>query len=379
MSNIRSHFDYEDHVDSGLKTTSTEVYPDNPNSSNAVTVSKTSNHHNKSKNSLVWGEDITFSDRRQRENRSGDESGTQYISLNGFSFFPKEEGTEDLNDICSTLELVDPNLVETHPCTVEEIYQQQLPLETNVVLEDPPVTGRAGLRRTRTASRRVSSVAFSEDDNSFCSQSESVNKSSRKRHASGQSVMSGGSYDDPDDSPYNNNSNGRKKRRRYEENPSEDPAFEKSRKNAIIAKRNREKKKALMDEMEKQCHQLSKDNSHLESDNGKLRYRVKTLEEEVYYLKSVLANDSALSTVLSGLKNVGKLRFSNSLDQSKHVQHKESVDAPSSTTTNQPKSGGICVHIDRHQRASVEKCSDCTILAKKNVCLGKTLFISIIF
>ena len=361
MSSIRSQFDYEDAVGSSHKEATTEVYPDHPNS-NVSVASKTSDHKNKSP--LVWGEDITFLDRRQRENGSDEtEAGTQYISLNGFSFFPKDEETEDLNDICSSLELVDQSLVETHPCTVEEIYQSTV--ETHLAQENPPVTGRVGLRRTRNASQRVSLV-LSEDDNSFCSQSENVNKSSRKRHMSSQSVMSGGSYDDADDSPCHNN-NGRKKRRRYEENPSEDPAFEKSRKNAIIAKRNREKKKALMDEMEKQCHKLTKDNTHLESDNGKLRHRVTTLEEEVYYLKSVLANDSSLSTVLSGLKSIGNLRFTTNLDPSKYSKKP----VGSSSTGQQKTLGGVCVHLDRHQRISVEKCSECSINRNIDACLGK--------
>lgn len=364
MSSIRSHFDYEDPVDPAHKEDTTEVYPDQPNS-NVGVASKTSDN-NKSKSPLVWGEDITFLDRRQRENRSGEaEAGPQYISLNGFSFFPKDEETEDLNDICSSLELVDQNLVEAHPCTVDEIYQSTV--ETHLAQDNIPVAGRVGLRRTRNASQRVSLV-LSEDDNSFCSQSENANKSGRKRHMSAQSVMSGGSYDDADDSPYNtNNSNGRKKRRRYEENPSEDPAFEKSRKNAIIAKRNREKKKALMDEMEKQCDKLTKDNTHLESDNGKLRHRVTTLEEEVYYLKSVLANDSSLSTVLSGLKSIGNLRFTSNLDPSKYNRKP----VASSSTGQQKRSGGICVHLDRHQRISVEKCSECSIDRNNDACLGK--------
>ena len=168
------------------------------------------------------------------------------------------------------------------------------------------------------------------------------------------SIVSAGSYDDPD-SPYN--SSGRRKRRRYEEDPSDDPAFEKSRKNAIIAKRNREKKKQLMEQMESRCDKLSTQNELLDSDNGKLRHRVQTLEEEVFYLKSVLANQSALSGVLSTLKSVDQLRFSSSFEASKY--NKKGASTNSRSSTSQLKvSGGICLHVDGNQ-VSMEMCAKC--------------------
>lgn len=400
MTSIRSHCDCEDCGDSGHphQVTTTEVYPDTPN--NPTLMVNKSNHKNKSP--LVWGEDITFLDHHQHDNRAGEATGSsryirhttegvdqdnksilqrqlqhcdetnnklelttnmvslselsdmsvmesdKYISLSGFNFFPKDEETEDLNDICSSLQLVDQGMVETHPCTVDEI--QHSSVAATPAPEDPPPSGRVGLRRTRNASRRMSVV--NGDDNSFCSQSETISENPRKRNMSEHSMMSGGSYDDPD-SPYNGS--GRRKRRRYEEDPSEDPAFEKSRKNAIIAKRNREKKKALMDDMEKRCDKLTTDNNQLESDNGKLRRRVQTLEEEVYYLKSVLANESSLSSVLSNLKGADTLRFSSSFDPSKY--NKKQVG--SSSSNHLKVSGGLCLHVDGHQ-VSMELCAQCS-------------------
>lgn len=152
----------------------------------------------------------------------------------------------------------------------------------------------------------------------------------------------GSCYDDPD-SPYgnsNSNGNGKRKRRRYEEEPSDNPAFEKSRKNAIIAKRNREKKKQLMEQMELQCEKLTTQNDQLGSENGKLRLRVQTLEEEVSYLKNVLANQSALANVLSSLdvKNHDQLRFSTSFDATRYKKVGSSA-----------SSGGVCLHVDGNQ------------------------------
>ena len=380
------------------QVTTTEVYLDNSN--NHIPLETKSSHKNKS--SLVWGEDITFLDHRHHDSRVDEMAGSsrysrtsevadhqdnksilqrqlqqcddgngklelttnmvslselsdmsvmepdKYINLTGFSFFPKDEGTEDLNDICTTLEMVDNGLVETHPCTVDEMHHSSAAPTTTSEDLSPPV-GRTGLRRTRNASRRMS--ALNGDDNSFCSQSECQSVNSRKRNMSEHSMMSTYSYEDPD-SP--SQSNGRRKRRRYEEAPSEDPAFEKSRKNAIIAKRNREKKKALMDIMEKRCDKLSSDNDRLESDNEKLRHRVTTLEEEVYYLKSILANESSLATVLSGLHNVGHLRFSSSFDASKNAKNHVT-----SSPNQLEVSGGVCLHVDGNE-VSMQMCTKCS-------------------
>ena len=407
LTSIRSHC--EDCGDPGHhhQVTTTEVYPDNPNEHVVQSNSK-------QKNSLVWGEDILFLDQRHHDSRGDDNAGRsrysratddhesktilqrqlqqcddghddsskleltvtnmvslgelscdghvdmsamepdKYISLSGFNFYPKDEETEDLNDICSSLQL--GGMVETHPCTVDEIQHSGTSAP-----EDPPPSGRMGLRRTRTASRRMS--VLNGDDNSFCSQTESVNENNnRKRNMSEHSIVSAGSYDDPD-SPYN--SSGRRKRRRYEEDPSDDPAFEKSRKNAIIAKRNREKKKQLMEQMESRCDKLSTQNELLDSDNGKLRHRVQTLEEEVFYLKSVLANQSALSGVLSTLKSVDQLRFSSSFEASKY--NKKGASTNSRSSTSQLKvSGGICLHVDGNQ-VSMEMCAKCAQVIWKNL------------
>ncbi len=73
-------------------------------------------------------------------------------------------------------------------------------------------------------------------------------------------------------------SNGRIIKRRYEDHPSEDPAFEKSYKNAIVTQKNREKNKTLMDIMRQRCDKLTSVNDQLESDNEKLRHHVKSLD-----------------------------------------------------------------------------------------------------
>lgn len=227
-----------------------------------------------------------------------------------------------------------------------------------IIREEPPK------RRTRTSSRRLSQPTV---DDSYvyayvdieASQTpgfsggggSSGGSSKRRRNSSEHSIISTGSYDDPE-SPY------KRKRRRYEEEPSDDPAFEKSRKNAIIAKRNREKKKQMMEQMESRCEKLSAENEVLDADNSRLRQRVETLEEEVYYLKSVLANQSALSQVLSSLKSVDNLRFSTSFEASKFKNTRNQQQQQQQLKV----SGGICLHVDGAQ-VSMEMCQKCAQMA----------------
>lgn len=272
----------------------------------------------------------------------------KYAGLSDFNFSPKVEETEDLNDIWSSLKL--GGIIETHLCTAEEVDQCRV--EITSLPEDPIPT--VNHRRARNTSRRMSVV--NGDDNSFCSQSENSKSNKRKRNVSELSIVSAGSYDDPE-SPYN--SGGPRKRRRYEEDPSEDPAFEKSRKNAIIAKRNREMKKQLLEQLESRCDKLTTANTHLGSENSKLRHRVETLEEEVFYLKSVLANQSALSGVLSTLKNVDQLRLSSSFEASKYTKKNASSSTQKNASNSQLKvPGGICLHVDGNQ-VSIEMCTKC--------------------
>lgn len=280
------------------------------------------------------------------------------IGLADINFFAQDEEVEDLEDICNSLEL--GGAIETESSTIQEIKEEIIIKEKTGTREESPSTVvkvRTSLRRTRNASRR----SATDDTISFCSQADSSqagSRTGRRRNSSEHSLVSySGSYDDPD-SPYNNSKRSQK-RRRYEEDPSDDPAFEKSRKNAIIAKRNREKKKQLMELMEVRCDKLTVENEELNSDNGKLRHRVKNLEEEVFYLKSVLANQSSLSNVLSTLNNVdqqGSVRFSSSFDSNKYKKN----------AANQPQvdvsSGGICLHVDGNQ-VSIEMCAKCAQMA----------------
>lgn len=291
-----------------------------------------------------------------------------FITLPEFQLFQSKDDAADLSDICPTFQLSGPleqtttqppqaPLPPPPPPAGDEVGEQEETHQvgqTNVVMDCLQPR-----RRTRSARlRHVSNDDFVTDTSLYGRASDASVKATtaanrRRRNSSEHSIISSCSYDDLG-SPY------KRKRRRYEEDPSDDPAFEKSRKNAIIAKRNREKKKQLMEQMESRCGKLTAHNQHLECENSKLKHQVETLEEEVFYMKSILANQSALSQVLSNLKINDPLRLSTSFDVTKFNKKQQ---ARQSGGPSQLKvSGGICLHVDGTQ-VSMEMCNKCAQMA----------------
>ncbi len=313
----------------------------------------------------------------------------QFVTIpDEYQLFPKEHIT-DFNDLCTAFHLTE----QSQPILSElnSVDQPSPDLAGKIMdhLEEAESSGpmnheeegiaQAKGRRTRTVTRSSSKLLaqMAEDEESLyilrkeegndqnhshhCLDFDMVPKGAgklgrkRRRNSSEHSVISSCSYDDME-SPY------KPKRRRYEEEPSDDPAFEKSRKNAIIAKRNREKKKQMMELMESRCDKLTAANDHLEAENIQLKYRVETLEEEIHYMKSILANQSALSNVLSNLKvSDNQLRLSSSFDISKFKK------SPRTATAYQQQvkvSGGICLHVDGTNQVSLEMCHKCSQMAR---------------
>jgi hypothetical protein len=91
-----------------------------------------------------------------------------------------------------------------------------------------------------------------------------------------------------------------------------DNQIERNRKNAMAARANRQKKKEYVVGLENQITSLYTENETLKDKCTKMEGEMTSLKKEVAYLRSVLANDSALSSVLSGLCNVKDVRFSSS-------------------------------------------------------------------
>lgn len=84
---------------------------------------------------------------------------------------------------------------------------------------------------------------------------------------------------------------------------------EKSRKNALAARENRIKKKKYIEGIEKELGQLRKENELLKAKDQRHNKVVEKLEEEVSYLKNVLANQSTLSVLMNRLVSTPGISF----------------------------------------------------------------------
>lgn len=144
---------------------------------------------------------------------------------------------------------------------------------------------------------------------------------------------------------------------------------DKSQKNAVQARINRQKKKAYIQGLEDQVEALSRENEVLKKDSKKFQKERDTLEEEVKYYKSVLANDSQLAVLLQNIGNVSNVRFTTSFDVSRKrslaLDHDYGVGSSSKKRKTHPDvkmSGGVCLHVDK-DNVSLEFCSKCSKMA----------------
>lgn len=139
---------------------------------------------------------------------------------------------------------------------------------------------------------------------------------------------------------------------------------ERSRKNAIQAKINREKKKAYIKSLECDVEQLKSENKTLKNKCDKMQKSYKTMEEELVYLKSVLANQSALSGLLQNIPNVKNVQLTSSFFR-KRKSIESDHDYPMSKRSSSAVSGGVCLHV--HQdKVSLEFCATCSKEASVN-------------
>ncbi|RUS86918.1 hypothetical protein EGW08_005323 [Elysia chlorotica] len=157
---------------------------------------------------------------------------------------------------------------------------------------------------------------------------------------------------------------------------------ERSRKNAIQAKMNREKKKVYVNGLEKDVEKLGKENKELRDENIELKKNLGSLEEEVRYLKSVLVNASSLSSLLRNIGGVSEVKLSASIvgrkrGASEFVDHSYTADANTRSDNSRAERSakrarmvhenleraGVCLHVNGSE-ASLEFCSKCSSLAK---------------
>lgn len=138
-----------------------------------------------------------------------------------------------------------------------------------------------------------------------------------------------------------------------------EPIFDRNRKNAEAAKQNRLKKKAYLESLEAEAETLREENKQLKSCCSKFEQTAKDLAKEVEYLRSVLKNQSSLSTLLQNIPNVKSVKLSSPLGKRSST---ESV-IPAESSAKQAKmvsSGGVCLHVSK-DTVSLEFCPHCSI------------------
>ena len=131
---------------------------------------------------------------------------------------------------------------------------------------------------------------------------------------------------------------------------------------AVQARINRQKKKEYINSLETDTENLKKDNAKLKSESTKLKKERDLLDREVTYLRSVLANDSALAGLL---KNIGQsVSLSTEFSGKRKQTSSSSLDHDyGSRNVKKARSsgigGGVCLHVDKNN-VSLEMCASCS-------------------
>lgn len=171
-------------------------------------------------------------------------------------------------------------------------------------------------------------------------------------------------------------------------------------KNAVIARENREKKKKYMSLLETNVEELKVENHDLRTKFSAKSKQCESLENEVHYLRSVLANQSCISALLKNIHATQGATFTSSLetadinkginskkrsldenDNCEHTSNGIYVRATGSNKRSKPESGtvatvlysppptpcsspnqddagGVCLHVSNN-KVSLELCSQC--------------------
>lgn len=165
-------------------------------------------------------------------------------------------------------------------------------------------------------------------------------------------------------------------------NASKLEIVERNKKNAENARENRKKKKSYVVGLEKEVEQLRAEKNVLTGKTAKLEGKVNELQEEVDYLKSILANQSMLSKLLESLSMTPGISLSTSFCSSRQSAVEEFEDGKenklatrsrkracnsqksaqqgvSNKRSRKTGSGGICLHVNEN-KVSLEFCRVCS-------------------
>jgi hypothetical protein len=129
-------------------------------------------------------------------------------------------------------------------------------------------------------------------------------------------------------------------------------------KHATHARIQRRKKKVYVTGLEKENEELKKENVEMREKLLACENEKNSYEEEILYLKSVLANQSTLSSLLQNIEGVESVNLSTSFSRKRHaVKDHDYTDIPAKKSK---KTGaGVCLHVTNKDNVSLEFCSKC--------------------
>ena len=142
--------------------------------------------------------------------------------------------------------------------------------------------------------------------------------------------------------------------------------LERNRRNAEAARQNRQRKKKYYEEMEKDRATAKADNVILRTKCAELQAKNRKLENEVDYLKSVLANQSTLASLIKNIPGTPGVNLTTSFSRKRpnETTGESSSSSPPKrakrgSESNAPKSGGVCLHVSKGA-VSLEFCAQCS-------------------
>lgn len=146
--------------------------------------------------------------------------------------------------------------------------------------------------------------------------------------------------------------------------PPLDKQCERNRKNAEAAKQNRQKKKLYVSSLEKEAVSLRTEVSNLKQRCSNLESSNTRLETEVAYLKSVLVNQSKLSSLLAKIPiSEGGVHLTSSFSLGKKADPCEeecSRRRAKRARLDDQTAAGVCLHVS-NDRVSLEFCAECSL------------------
>lgn len=138
---------------------------------------------------------------------------------------------------------------------------------------------------------------------------------------------------------------------------------ERNRRNAEAARQNRIKKKKYVENLEKERTALRTDNVILKTKCHEYQTKCQRLQSEVDYLKSVLANESVLSSLIKNIPNIPSVKLTSSFRKRPNPCRQPEKAAK---RVKKQLTGGVCLHVAKDV-VSLEFCENCSKLASSSM------------